>query len=693
MDEAGPSHLKKSGTNAAQGPFWIGAAAFFTSFIAYLYTLAPTVCPGDSGELIASAVCLGNAHNPGYPLHALVGKLFTLIPIGNPAFRVNLMSAVFAALTVWLVYETIREATGKIIPALSASLILAFSDAYWPQATGAEVYALHTFFVAAIFRLLFLWNRYRAFPYLLVLAFVTGLSFSNHLQTVMLAPAVLLFVAWTDTDSIKRLKNLALLTLFLFLGLSVYIYLPVRTEAGTPISFGSPDTLDHFLGLITAADHRNAYLLTDSWAIYGPRILDVIKDIVSLFPLLFPVAIVGWISQSAGKHRVFWVLVILFDGVYTVFLNTVPLTITPFHLATTLALAVLMGHGFAWLLNNLSVLTSTPRGLIRQPLMLAPLCLPVVVLITNFPQNDQRQNYTAYEHGTNILRSLPQGATLIADEDNNVFPLCYLYLAEGARPDVTLYDRQNQIFTMPFLYEDHTVFFGKWKDLRRIVERKLITTRPHVYMATFDDREFSAEGCKLIPNGVTYRAVPETSYAASLRNQDSPWPYYMRESLDESFRRDYFTRSLTGYFFFKMGRDLVFMDKHHTAKKLLRRASTSAYDDPCVQTELARFYTNIGMYDEALEALETASRYSTDLSELYNVWGFFYAKQGKPGPAIQAYDQAIAADPDEADTYRNLGLMYLETGQPTAAREAFERSLDLDDDQPRLKRLMVMKEL
>jgi tetratricopeptide (TPR) repeat protein len=135
------------------------------------------------------------------------------------------------------------------------------------------------------------------------------------------------------------------------------------------------------------------------------------------------------------------------------------------------------------------------------------------------------------------------------------------------------------------------------------------------------------------------------------------------------------------------------MDKHYTGKRLLRRAAATAYDDPCVQTELARFYTNIGMYDEALQALQKASRYSRDISELYNVWGFFYAEQGKLKPAIRAYNRAIAADPDEADTYRNLGLMYLKTGETTAAREAFERSLALDGDQPGLKRLMIVKEL
>jgi tetratricopeptide (TPR) repeat protein len=246
---------------------------------------------------------------------------------------------------------------------------------------------------------------------------------------------------------------------------------------------------------------------------------------------------------------------------------------------------------------------------------------------------------------------------------------------------------------MPFLLKDRTSFSGTWKTLRAIVERELIQTRPHVYMAIHNDRDFSAEECKLVPNGLTYRAVPADAYASILQHQTSPWPYYMEESIHTPLSRDYFTRSLTGYVSLKMGRDLIFMDKHRSGRQLLAKAGSAAYDDPSVQTELARFYTNIGFYTEALGALKAASRFSTDSSELHSTWGYFYSKQGKFMEAIEAYRRSLKADPNASVTYRNLGVMFLQAGRKEAARNAFYKSLTLDTKQPKLRELIEAKGL
>ncbi|MBW1744598.1 MAG: DUF2723 domain-containing protein, partial [Deltaproteobacteria bacterium] len=79
--------------------------------VVYLYTTCPTVYLGDSGELTAAAFSLGIPHNSGYPLYALIGKLFCMVPLGPVGFRMNLMSSMFAVLTVWLVYSLIVKIT------------------------------------------------------------------------------------------------------------------------------------------------------------------------------------------------------------------------------------------------------------------------------------------------------------------------------------------------------------------------------------------------------------------------------------------------------------------------------------------------------------------------------------------------------------------------------------------------------
>src|SRR5258707_11494421 len=82
---------------ARPGPLATSLAVGVVALVVYSRTLAPSVPTGDSGELITVAWVLGIAHPPGYPLFSMVGHLFTLLPFGSPAFRVNLMSALFAA--------------------------------------------------------------------------------------------------------------------------------------------------------------------------------------------------------------------------------------------------------------------------------------------------------------------------------------------------------------------------------------------------------------------------------------------------------------------------------------------------------------------------------------------------------------------------------------------------------------------
>src|SRR3989337_3601938 len=114
MEEALPDSPATSQPNIRLGlilkePLWQAAVCALVAFAVYLRTLAPTVMWYDMGEFATAAYVLGIAHNTGYPLYILLGKLFTLLPVGDIAYRVNLMSAVFASLTVAVIFLIIHE--------------------------------------------------------------------------------------------------------------------------------------------------------------------------------------------------------------------------------------------------------------------------------------------------------------------------------------------------------------------------------------------------------------------------------------------------------------------------------------------------------------------------------------------------------------------------------------------------------
>lgn len=114
----------------------------------YLLTLYPGVSKGDSAELQYMCPMLGVCHPPGYAVEVVVGKLFSLLPIGpNVAWRINFMQAVCGVVGCLALYGALRRLIGQILPALVASTTLGFSTIYWMHCVRAEVYVFYSMFL------------------------------------------------------------------------------------------------------------------------------------------------------------------------------------------------------------------------------------------------------------------------------------------------------------------------------------------------------------------------------------------------------------------------------------------------------------------------------------------------------------------------------------------------------------------
>lgn len=171
--------------------------------IVYVLTLAPTVVELFTDSLEFQLVCyqLGIAHPTGYPLYTLLGKLFTFLPVGDVAYRVNLLSAVAGAAAWPAMYALGRILGLRRTGALAAAMALGLSPVFWSQATVAEVYSLHGLFVLALLALLARWGHapdpwaFRARTW--GLAFVLGLSLAHHRMTLLLGPAIIVYGGWT----------------------------------------------------------------------------------------------------------------------------------------------------------------------------------------------------------------------------------------------------------------------------------------------------------------------------------------------------------------------------------------------------------------------------------------------------------------------------------------------------------------
>jgi 4-amino-4-deoxy-L-arabinose transferase-like glycosyltransferase len=212
----------------ARADLHIGVVFFLGSFLLYARTMPPTVLDGDSGEYQYMAYILGVPHSSGYPLYILIAKLFTFLPFGDVAYRVNLFSVVAAALAAPFVYWIARRLDLQRGPALLATLTFLVTPSMWGGALQAKTYALHVLLgVMAIFFGL-RWHQQNSLRDFYAGAFVFGLGLTNHHVIAFLAPALALLL-WFNRARLNRSMLLrgVLLTL---LPLLLYAYIPVRAN-------------------------------------------------------------------------------------------------------------------------------------------------------------------------------------------------------------------------------------------------------------------------------------------------------------------------------------------------------------------------------------------------------------------------------------------------------------------------------
>ena len=229
-----------------------GWFVFVVALLSYWLTLEPTASYWDCGEFIIQADKLEVGHPPGNPIFMLVGRFFvnfapdaTYIPL-----MVNAMSGLLSALTILLLFWTISHLVRRLIvpdsfegelplykyavimgSALVGSLAYAWSDTFWFSAVEGEVYAFSSFCTALVFWLILKWENRADQPhadrYLVLIAYIIGVSVAVHLLNLLCIPAIVLVFAyrkWKDMDVKKSLA--ALLVSFVIIFFVLYGLVP-----------------------------------------------------------------------------------------------------------------------------------------------------------------------------------------------------------------------------------------------------------------------------------------------------------------------------------------------------------------------------------------------------------------------------------------------------------------------------------
>jgi hypothetical protein len=178
----------------------IAAGSFLSSIVLYIRTLAPSLLYGDSAEFQTIPYTLGIGHPTGYPVYVLLARFFTLLPIGEAAYRVNLFSAFCAALTVGLIYLILRSLGALVIPALCGALGLASTSLFWKYASMAEIYTPSAACFAFILFALFQWKQTYQPGWVFAAGLAGGLSLGIHTGVLLSGIPILAFLILSNPN-------------------------------------------------------------------------------------------------------------------------------------------------------------------------------------------------------------------------------------------------------------------------------------------------------------------------------------------------------------------------------------------------------------------------------------------------------------------------------------------------------------
>ena len=216
---------------------WRGITAFGLPFMLYLCTLAPTIYNLDSAELTTAAATGGITRATGYPTYLILGRLWSMIPIGDVGYRMNLFSAFNGALSIALADRILRRLDVGPWAAFGALGLLACAPYFWALSLIAEVYTLQTSLMAGLILLLMRWVDHPSAGRLALAGLVGGLSLGHHAMTVLLIPGCVWYAVTVAPRRVVAPRTLLATLAAGIAGFSVYLYLPLRYASAPAFNY------------------------------------------------------------------------------------------------------------------------------------------------------------------------------------------------------------------------------------------------------------------------------------------------------------------------------------------------------------------------------------------------------------------------------------------------------------------------
>jgi Protein of unknown function (DUF2723) len=448
------------------------AAVALVALAVYLRTMLPSTFFWDTGEAQTVPATLSIFHPTGFPVYVLIGWLWSQLPIGEVAWRMNLLSglcvAAAAGLVVLIAGHLMEESNRflRVGAAGVAGLTFAFAAEPWENATRADVHALNVVFVALVVWLLISWaaayrsGSARVDRWLVAAALAFGLGIGAHPLVGLTAFGVAAWLLFIHARLWRRWRLVAVCAGMVAIGIVSYAYVFLRAiiDPEPALFYAHPDTWERFRYLVLAEQFRDLFTdfgspLADFWTKW-----DVTERVLSA-----QLPLVGWLLVAGGaailavrrlEAFVFLGLIVVATVLYA--MNFRDGDIDRYYLPTMAVTAPMIGVALALVASTLARAVAeasrrfdasrrTRRWMATAAavtVVALGALLPATALVSGYESHDQSENRAADEWVASVYEHLPPNAVIVSWWSYST-PLWYHRWVLGERPDVTIIDERN----------------------------------------------------------------------------------------------------------------------------------------------------------------------------------------------------------------------------------------------------------
>ena len=507
---AGRTTVEDESTNEERPSYGVAAAVSGFVLVLYVLTMAPSTAMWDTSEYIAAAYTFGLPHPPGNPFFVIVGRVFSILPVaGNVAARINVLAALSSAIAagMWfLVAEQILRAwIERVVVRRTAAVVCALIGAtaftVWNQSVVNEkVYTVSLTGIAIISWLAVRWSVRpegdKADRALVLMAYLCGLGYANHMAGMLPAPAIVAAVLMRRPSTLLRGRLLIACLAALVVGVTPFATQPIRAAHFPAMNEGEPTACRTKLELACTMSegtyrafmynfNRGQYgkpSLAQRQASFGEQIgmwwlyfkWQWLRDPGARAP--FPQALLaatflvlglvgGWVHFQHDR-RSFWyfgtlmftmTLLLIYYLNFKLGFSQDPSSQSPhevrdrdyFFLWSFSAWGVWAGIGLAYIWESIAALIGTSeekkgKAVVVEPTLAAwgkaspTLLLAIVPLFGNWSVASRRSHTATKSVAADLLNSVEPYGVLVTVGDNDTFPLWYAQEVEGIRRDVVV---------------------------------------------------------------------------------------------------------------------------------------------------------------------------------------------------------------------------------------------------------------